>query len=522
MNPSPPSRRARRRLTAAALIGGLALIAVACSDTKETGAPVADERGGSTDSAAVASIQAQPDGKGTAVLDAIAGAKESVDITIYQLNGPNINAALKQALQRGVDVRVIFNGQWWQEQDGDSSPDQVNAAIAAGDCTAINPSDTSDSSPRQICRAIKDINSVVGAGTGVFAAHWSSNNFNITHQKTVVIDAVDGSGAAIAADQLPATAAAVVLTGNLNSVSYATGGGGYDATTGLCGTVACPPEWNARDFYLTVTDPMIVAEIAAIHASDLACDPPTDTNDLRTTELPLTWSNGSTGANSGDPADQYPAGGNYPYPNNPSGISPDPSVDPGPGTDQGNVRERTLEIIGGAKESVYVYNEEMTDNQTINALAAAAERLGPGKVQVVMTYSSKWAKGLQTLANAGATVRLYEGETPLYIHAKVIMADESIAYVGSTNISPNSINFNRELGLEIQGGDALSTVIETFTSDFAAAPYEGIPPKPRQGGAVGGQASDGQADALALLDPQASAPTWPAPTCGAIPLPTAG
>ncbi|KAA0235608.1 MAG: hypothetical protein JJLCMIEE_00519 [Acidimicrobiales bacterium] len=54
-------------------------------------------------------------------------------------------------------------------------------------------------------------------------------------------------------------------------------------------------------------------------------------------------------------------------------------------------------------------------------------------------------------------------------------ADQSIAYIGSTNISGNSMNFNRELGMVIEDAGVLQAVGETFQADFNspdATPFE--------------------------------------------------
>ena len=450
MTSTTTSRRWGRLLTAAAVT---VLIAAGCSGTdsstktdKVTGDSVA-----ATSGASPYTITVQPEDQGRSLLDAFAGAKVSVDIVVYEINAPQINAALADAVKRGVNVRLVVNGQWWGAGAYKLSfAYQVQSVLQQA---AASP------------------------GAGKVAVNWSNNNFQITHQKTAVIDALDKDGKPLPASALPAGAQAHILTGNLNAF-------GYQVPTGGTGTTAknsCQDPcnfWSARDFYVKVTDPAIVAEVARVFESDYSCAGPTVTNDLASTALPLTWSNGSTGVNPGDPANQYPAQGNYPYfPNTNAGPT---APDPGPGTDQGNVRKRQLDIINNAQSDLRVYNEEMADNQIVNALSAAATRLGPGKVRVVMTQNSSYTWAFSQLVRAGAEVHLFNTNPgTLYIHGKVIMADGKTAYIGSTNISSPSMNYNRELGIVLTDQAAtLSPVIATFDADWAnpaGAPFQPSP-----------------------------------------------
>ena len=59
-----------------------------------------------------------------------------------------------------------------------------------------------------------------------------------------------------------------------------------------------------------------------------------------------------------------------------------------------------------------------------------------------------------TLAAAGATVRAVGAPA---IHGKVVVADDRALYVGSVNLTPTSLDDNRELGLLL---DAPPTAVE--------------------------------------------------------------
>jgi cardiolipin synthase len=104
-----------------------------------------------------------------------------------------------------------------------------------------------------------------------------------------------------------------------------------------------------------------------------------------------------------------------------------------------------------------------------SAIDAAARR--GVQVHVTMTYSSSWTSALDQLMASGVTVRLYHGETPIYIHAKVISVDAGTphqrAFIGLENFSNSSLRYNRELGLISASPAILAPLNATLESDFA-------------------------------------------------------
>ena len=75
------------------------------------------------------------------------------------------------------------------------------------------------------------------------------------------------------------------------------------------------------------------------------------------------------------------------------------------------------------------------------------------------------------LAAAGATVRAVE---TLPIHGKVVVADERTLYLGSVNLSPTSLDDNREVGLLLSQPDVGVRLGGVVAGDAAA----GLPPGP--------------------------------------------
>ncbi len=85
---------------------------------------------------------------------------------------------------------------------------------------------------------------------------------------------------------------------------------------------------------------------------------------------------------------------------------------------------------------------------------------------MVMTYSSDWADNFKKLTAAGVAIRTYAADAPLYIHAKLIFADGTVALVGSQNFSASSLNDNRELGIILTDSNLLNSLSTTFQSDW--------------------------------------------------------
>ena len=122
-----------------------------------------------------------------------------------------------------------------------------------------------------------------------------------------------------------------------------------------------------------------------------------------------------------------------------------------------------LDLINNAKTSLDIYNEEVADSDITQALIDAAKR--GVAVRIDMTYSSEWRAAFSRLTRAGAQVRTYASNALLYIHTKMIVADDAQAFVGSENSSSGSLNNNRELGIITGHTDVISPLEATFEKD---------------------------------------------------------
>ncbi len=390
-------------------------------------------------------IWAEPDDDGNTVYQAIINARSTVAISIYELGGPAIMDALRQAKKKGVDIRIMFNGQFF-----------------AG-------SDPNNSRYNQVYANIDELTAAPGRGSLAF--HWSSNNYSITHQKTIIIDAFK-ENKPLAAGSLPENAKALVMTLNLCSYAWVItqDNNRFPVAWEFWGPQNPDIEVKIRDFGVVLTDPALVARIAAVFESDFTCATTGVIQNLKNSRDGLVWSNGTTGIPPAG-ADSYPAYGIYP-PYRPKEL--DGAVD------QGNARSVHLDIIQRAGHTLDIYNEEMNDDQIVQAIIDAAGR--GVTVRVLMTgglqkkngtdeYYYQFNRNFKKLAQAGVRIRLFPGGPQfLYIHAKVFLADAgrsgAMAYMGSQNISGNSLDFNRELGVVLRGENDTRLIHQVFETDW--------------------------------------------------------
>ena len=180
---------------------------------------------------------------------------------------------------------------------------------------------------------------------------------------------------------------------------------------------------SSRDFALLTTDPADVAAILQTFEADFtaaAITPPTATN--------LVWS---------------------------------PT----------NATSALVDLIHASKQTLAVENEEMADPAITAGLTAAAKR--GVALHITMSANPAYYAAFQTLTAAGAQIRTYAQTAPLYIHAKILIADaghsNQQAFLGSENFSVYSLTKNRELGILLTDPTVLQPLTATLAADFAGA-----------------------------------------------------
>lgn len=158
-------------------------------------------------------------------------------------------------------------------------------------------------------------------------------------------------------------------------------------------------------------------------------------------------------------------------------------------------RRRMAALIDGAKQTLYIQHAKFVDATIVDRLGLAARRgvrvlvlCGTQKAIRPTDFADTMAS-LRLLIQLGAQVR---SQTPLKLHAKLIIADERRALVGSVNIHRTAFESRRELALLLDEPQALSRLVHQFGQDWEQSqPYVPLDPLTDIGPEVGTAAGDG-------------------------------
>ena len=134
-----------------------------------------------------------------------------------------------------------------------------------------------------------------------------------------------------------------------------------------------------------------------------------------------------------------------------------------------NSRGAFISLISSAHSTLLIEAEEMNDSMIEQAIVAAASHGVHVEVILPSAKSSSYdsnSQGIATIKQSGVEVK----EDPqYYMHAKIIVVDGQKAFVGSENISTQSLDQNRELGIIVSDNGVLNTLQQTFQQDWNAS-----------------------------------------------------
>jgi cardiolipin synthase A/B len=135
-----------------------------------------------------------------------------------------------------------------------------------------------------------------------------------------------------------------------------------------------------------------------------------------------------------------------------------------------NGRERIADFIDSAKHSLWIQNERYQDTVIIERLVRAAGRGVRLHILARPPHTLKKDKlvegvgGLRIVHDVGAKVHTLKG---LKLHAKMILADDRRAIVGSINLSPGSFDGRRELAVETDAHHVVKRLSKAAQTDWA-------------------------------------------------------
>ncbi len=137
-----------------------------------------------------------------------------------------------------------------------------------------------------------------------------------------------------------------------------------------------------------------------------------------------------------------------------------------------NGRERIADFIESAKHSLWLQNERYQDTVIIERLVRAMRRGVRVHILARPPHTLKKDKlmegvgGLRIMHDVGAKVHALKG---MKLHAKMIVADDKRAVIGSINLAPGSFDSRRELAIETDHHHAVKRLEETAHADWDAS-----------------------------------------------------
>lgn len=129
-----------------------------------------------------------------------------------------------------------------------------------------------------------------------------------------------------------------------------------------------------------------------------------------------------------------------------------------------NSRGLIASLIASARRTIDLETEVIQDPHIIHLLVAARHR--GVKVRLVLTPDLRdpsQIRVLESMAGKGLRVRVLKQP---YVHGKVIIADGNRLYIGSVNLSANSLDHNREIGLLTETSFAVQKCMRIFRADW--------------------------------------------------------
>jgi cardiolipin synthase len=134
-----------------------------------------------------------------------------------------------------------------------------------------------------------------------------------------------------------------------------------------------------------------------------------------------------------------------------------------------NGRERIAKFIDKSKHSIFLQNERYQDAVIIERLVRAALRGVEVRVMARPPHKLKRAKltesvgGLRTMDDVGIKIHKLKH---LKLHAKMLLADDKRAIIGSINLAPGSFDSRRELAIEVKDKGVIKRIRKIAKHDW--------------------------------------------------------
>ena len=142
-------------------------------------------------------------------------------------------------------------------------------------------------------------------------------------------------------------------------------------------------------------------------------------------------------------------------------------------------------LLDSAQQSIYIQVEALADPNTggrwaqshsiEGALLNAVQSRSLQDIKIMLPPLPGAITTMLTVDNSAAISDLQSGAPSItittqgqyYMHAKLIIIDQRLAFVGSQNLTRESLNYNREVGILIKNANVVKTLTTTFLADWA-------------------------------------------------------
>lgn len=120
-------------------------------------------------------------------------------------------------------------------------------------------------------------------------------------------------------------------------------------------------------------------------------------------------------------------------------------------------------LIKGAEKEIDIEVEVIADKEFESLLEEKAKTIPVKLILPTIKQISSNSKAIDELSKNGIEVKTM---TKPYVHGKTILVDSLKAYTGSVNLSSQSLDENRELGIILSQSEAINSLQNTFQEDW--------------------------------------------------------
>ena len=129
-------------------------------------------------------------------------------------------------------------------------------------------------------------------------------------------------------------------------------------------------------------------------------------------------------------------------------------------------RNEIVKLIRSASTTIDIEAEDIDDIQIVSLLGQIAKTEKVRLITPTLNQISSNKNALNSLKTQGVEVRTLSSP---YVHAKLILVDDKNAYIGSINLSSQSLDKNREVGIIISEQTGIQILQSVFETDWLKA-----------------------------------------------------